>query len=110
MSEWKFWDWIAYSGIFAAALILACDTALKGAPNVALKLPVWISSPYWSFAPLCLMFLSSAILAIKIFRAKITPHGNKLQTVSPNYSGAHTAAILPKAEEKRVYIEQTVDF
>ena len=67
MRHWKLWDWIGYATLFVAALIVAADAALKGAPTVFSKMPDFMHSELWSFVPLALVLLGTAILLARNF-------------------------------------------
>ena len=54
MKDWSFWDWVAYVAIFIAAIIVAADASLKGAPDLASYLP-GLHSQALAFAPVALM-------------------------------------------------------
>jgi hypothetical protein len=62
MSHWGYWDWIAYTALFIAAVILAADTGFKSAPRVMDRLPKLFRSGWWGFAPLVLVVVSTIIL------------------------------------------------
>jgi hypothetical protein len=62
MRRWTFWEWLAYACLLVGAMILAADTALKIAPDLAQKVPGWVGSPLWGFAPLALMLIATVIL------------------------------------------------
>jgi len=51
MRHWTFWEWVAYAGIFVAALIIAADTGFRLAPDVMANLPAFFHSAWWGFAP-----------------------------------------------------------
>jgi uncharacterized protein involved in cysteine biosynthesis len=59
MAPWKFWDWVAYTGIWVAAVILAADAGLKGSPTLMESIPNWLKWEYWPFVPLALLSLSA---------------------------------------------------
>jgi hypothetical protein len=65
MNKWGFWDWIAYGCLFTAALILAADQGLKGAPEVAAHLPNVLGRGLWSFAPLIFLLMATGIFLIR---------------------------------------------
>ena len=50
MRHWSFRDWVAYLCLLLGAMILAADTGLRVAPELAQHLPL-IGSPLWGFAP-----------------------------------------------------------
>jgi hypothetical protein len=62
MSRWTVWEWIAYTGLFVAAIIIAADQGVKLSPPLFEKFSRIIRSLYWAFAPLTLILLSTAIL------------------------------------------------
>jgi hypothetical protein len=62
MPHWGFWEWLAYTGIWVPAIILAADVGLKMSPNLRKNFDPIITSPLWGFMPLILLTLSGAIL------------------------------------------------
>jgi hypothetical protein len=61
MRRWSFWDGIAYLVFLVVALILAADSGVRIAPELAAALPHWVQSPYVGLAPLALMLLATVI-------------------------------------------------
>jgi len=66
MRYWSFWEWLAYTCLLVGAIILAADTGLKVAPELAHRAP-WIESFLWSFAPLVLVSIATLILVERAF-------------------------------------------
>jgi hypothetical protein len=62
MPYWGFWEWLAYTGIWVSAIILAADVGLKMSPDLRKKFDPIITSPLWGFTPLVLLTISGAIL------------------------------------------------
>jgi hypothetical protein len=62
MADWTFWEWIAYTTMLVAAIVLAADQGIKLAPEMTNYVPAFISSPLWAFAPLALLMIGTAIL------------------------------------------------
>ncbi len=58
MTDWGMWDWIAYSGLWIAAAIIAINGALAAAPTLRRRTPGWLRSNRWSFVPITLLALS----------------------------------------------------
>jgi hypothetical protein len=76
MRNWGFWDWLAYACLLVGAMILAADTGLKIAPDLAGRLPSWFLNPLWGFAPLALIIFGTITLLLNslgIFRAVFGP-------------------------------------
>ena len=67
MRHWTFWEWLAYACLLVGAVIIAADTGLRLAPDLAAKLPDLAHEPAWGFAPLSLMLLATAVLAARAF-------------------------------------------
>ena len=61
MRRWSSWDWLAYACLLVGAVVLAADTAFKLAPDLAQRLPFWVQSPLWGFAPLVLILIATII-------------------------------------------------
>jgi hypothetical protein len=64
MRGWTFWDRNAYLCLWVAAMILAADTAMKLAPDLAQKLPSWFKSPIFGFAPLALLIIAAGLFVV----------------------------------------------
>ena len=62
-----FWEWLAYAGIFVAALIITADTGFKLAPDVTVHLPAFFHSAWWGFASVVLVVASTVILLLREF-------------------------------------------
>jgi hypothetical protein len=62
MRDWVFWEWVAYSALFVAAIITAADQGVKLSSEMLSRFSVLIGSPYWAFAPLMLVLLATGIL------------------------------------------------
>lgn len=62
MPHWGFWEWLAYTGIWISAIILAADVGLKMSADLRNKFDHIITNPLWGFTPLILLTLSGAIL------------------------------------------------
>jgi hypothetical protein len=65
MRTWTFWEWIAYSCTFVAAVILAADTGIKISPELAAHIPAFIGGSLWGFAPLILIVVASVVLLVR---------------------------------------------
>jgi hypothetical protein len=65
MSNWSFWDWLTYTCIGVAALVLALDQAIKGSPVVLGSLSGLLARSTWNYAPLALIGLSSILLVLR---------------------------------------------
>jgi len=66
MRNWRFWDWLAYTGVFVAAVILAADTGMRQSPEFQ-KYVGFMHSAWWGFAPLILLVGATAILIARSF-------------------------------------------
>src|SRR6476620_9086936 len=67
MRHWTFWEWLAYAGIFVAALIVTADTGFRLAPDVSVHLPAFFHSAWCGFAPVLLIVASTVILLLREF-------------------------------------------
>jgi hypothetical protein len=67
MRKWSFWDWLGYTGLAIAAVMVAADTGLRGATGSATRLTDLLNSPLWAFMPLALIVLASGILVLRAF-------------------------------------------
>ena len=63
MRHWGFWDRIAYLCLWVAAMILAADSALKIAPDLAQIAPSWFTNPIVGFVPAVLLIISTGFFA-----------------------------------------------
>jgi len=66
MRHWTFWEWVAYACLLLGAVILAADTGLKVAPDLARHFS-FIESPFWGFAPLALVVAATIIFVANEF-------------------------------------------
>lgn len=62
MSDWRFWDWVAYAILFVAAMIIAIDTGIRLSPVTWPHIPEFLHSGWWGFAPLALLIIATLIL------------------------------------------------
>ncbi len=67
MSKWSFFEWVAYAGMFIAALIIAADQGVKLSPDLLQQFSGVVHSPYWALAPLVLIVLATATLISREF-------------------------------------------
>jgi hypothetical protein len=77
MSSWSFWDWLTYTCIGVAALVLALDQAIKGSPQLLGNLSGLLAKPSWNYAPLALIGLSGVVFLLKqvgIVGARVANH------------------------------------
>lgn len=65
MNAWDVWDWVAYGGLWIAALVLARETLLPR-PAEAGRSPALLSSPKWRVVPLIFLILSGAAFLAKV--------------------------------------------
>ena len=61
MLHWGFWEWLAYSVTFAAAILLATDAGIKQSVEMRIKFKGLIDNRYWGFTPLALMLVGGTI-------------------------------------------------
>jgi hypothetical protein len=66
MRHWTFWEWVAYLCLAVGAMIVAADTGLRVAPELAHEVAL-IASPFWGFAPLALVIVATLILLAREF-------------------------------------------
>ncbi len=62
MRHWTFGDWVGYACLFVAAICIAADTGIKGAPNLAARMPEFFRGEFWAFLPITLVLLGTAVL------------------------------------------------
>ena len=67
MRHWSFWEWVAYAALFVAAMIVASDTGLRIAPDLAAHMPDFVRGDIWAFTPLGLVILATIILLFREF-------------------------------------------
>jgi hypothetical protein len=67
MSQWTFWEWLAYAGLWIAGIIEAAEAALLKAREIRRRLPLFLRSRNWAFAPLALISASTVILILMQF-------------------------------------------
>jgi hypothetical protein len=115
MASWRVWDWIAYTCLLLAAIIIAADAGLKNAPNVMLKMPEWVMGEYWSFAPLCLIFVGSAIFIAKALRDKVARRTSQVTATAPMRSESlatvdtrqNVVQPIPAVDSDRIFVSRT---
>jgi hypothetical protein len=62
--HWTYWEWIAYSGLFVAATIIAVDTGVRISPDLSSYVPAFVHGAIWGFAPLTLFIAATIILLV----------------------------------------------
>jgi hypothetical protein len=67
MSHWNFWEWLAYAGLWVAGIIEAAEAALIKVREIRRRLPAFLRSRNWAFAPLGVLLLSTIILVANEF-------------------------------------------
>ncbi len=67
MRRWVFWEWVAYAALFVAAMIVAADTGVRIAPDLATYAPAFVHGAIWGFAPLALVVGATIILLFREF-------------------------------------------
>lgn len=72
-----------------AAVVLAANQALRDAPKVRAKVPGWVKSPKWNYAPLILVVAAVCVFGIK----SINPTPLKPKQPSDSAGGTHAAAV-----------------
>jgi uncharacterized protein (TIGR02594 family) len=89
MQDWDFWAWVAYALIAIPAFFLALDEALKRVPMmqaaVFSRVPVFMRSSLWAFAPLILLLAGSGVFAARQIGWLPSPHSEVIvhETTSP---------------------------
>jgi hypothetical protein len=65
MSKWKFWEWLAYCPILAAAVLL---TVIQGSKDMT-TIPAWLPSLFistnWNYVPLILVLIGSFVFILR---------------------------------------------
>ncbi|HEU4988645.1 MAG TPA: hypothetical protein VFT41_02535 [Gemmatimonadaceae bacterium] len=84
LKRWGFWEWLAYGPMLIAAMVMALNTALAGAPNAAAILPAFLRASWWNYVPLALLILSGIAF---LFRGK-TP-SSPSEPATAVATGAH---------------------
>src|SRR5271170_755890 len=64
--DWTWRDFLTFGPLIVGAVIMAMEAGLKGAPRLSARLPSWITSEKWFFAPLGLM-ISTGVLCLLRF-------------------------------------------
>jgi|SRR4051794_29391659 hypothetical protein len=82
MRRWGIWEWMAYLAMLIAALILAADGALKGAPNVGKYFSALLANPWWAFSPLVFVVVATVILVARDFGGLGSPRRTQSPAVS----------------------------
>jgi tRNA_anti-like len=95
--HWGFWEWVAYAGLFVAAIIMATDTGFK--LNPTLTPPDFIHSAAWGFAPLALIVFSTCTLVLREFVFS----GRKVSKETVSHP-----AVVAKASATRVFVSDAI--
>jgi hypothetical protein len=61
MPKWDALGWIAYTGLWIAALMLAVDTGLRAYPELSKRMPAFLTGELWGFLPFALLTVSGVI-------------------------------------------------
>lgn len=64
MGTWGFWERLGCSSLWIGAILLALETGLSQAPSVRDKLPAFVGSRRWGFAPIVLIAISAVAFAV----------------------------------------------
>jgi hypothetical protein len=67
MRQWTFWEWVAYCCLLLGAMIMAADTGVRLAPDLAPYVPHFVHGAVWGFAPLAFVVLATSILLVREF-------------------------------------------
>ena len=58
MSDWGFWDWLAYGTTWVAAMVIAASAAVKIEPQLRERTPLFLKATRWGYVPLMLLMPS----------------------------------------------------
>jgi len=70
MSDWGFFDWLAYASTWVAAIVIAATAAIKSEAELREKIPTFLKAPIWGFVPIGLLAIG---LALFIFAPENKP-------------------------------------
>ena len=73
MRDWKFWDWVGYTAIAAAAIFEAAEAGAKQAPTLLAKVPGimnLMNAEIMGFIPLILVIFGTAVLFVRHIRTR----------------------------------------
>lgn len=73
--DWSFWDWVGYSALFVAALMLALDTAFRQDTNLQSLRPAWTLGRAWGFTPFLLLLIAGLLAVLKHWPRRTAPIG-----------------------------------
>lgn len=73
MSDWGFWDWVAYGSTWVAALVIAASTSIKLEPHLRERVPEPLKARWWGYVPLVLLFIGLGGFLISWFGAEQKP-------------------------------------
>ncbi|WP_159728995.1 hypothetical protein [Methylosinus sp. Ce-a6] len=67
MKGWGAWDWLAFSSIWVAAIVLAADAAIKGTASLGSSIGSLLNFKLWSYIPLICLTLGTTIYLLREF-------------------------------------------
>lgn len=80
MSKWGFWEWLTYSTLFVAALVMAVIQGVKD-NAVPTWMPGFLTSTNWNYVPLALMIIGFVAFGVKALGFAKEP---KIAVLDPN--------------------------
>jgi hypothetical protein len=112
-NNWGFWEWLAYTGIWIPAIILAADLGLKMSPDLRKKFDHIITSPLWGFTPLILITISGAIFLGRetgLIGTKPISSAPPIVDSAPQIQLAPQPPVIPGPSQKQVLLDVTPDY
>ena len=73
MSDWGFWDWVAYGSTWVAAIVIAASAAIKIEPHLREKVPTPLKANWWGYVPLGLLAIGLVGFGISWFGGEQKP-------------------------------------
>jgi hypothetical protein len=92
MKEWGAWDWIAFSTVWIAALILAADAAIKGTDTLRSNLGWLVARPLWPFLPLLFLGIGTTVYLLRSF--DILPATQSATTTFPKWPHPYRPIVI----------------
>jgi hypothetical protein len=98
MSQWGFWDWIAYLTTWIAAIIIALGGAVRAEPYLRRRLPAFVRAPAWAFLPVALLMIGLVVFLVRLY----SPAPGSFKPLMVNYGSSGRVIFKPGHPESMV--------
>jgi hypothetical protein len=73
MSDWGFWEWVAYGSTWVAAIGMAIGSAIKNERHLLEKVPAPLKATWWGYVPIGLLTIGLVGFLISWFGGEQKP-------------------------------------